>query len=194
MVTDARKDCETTMNILRIASPRHFCGSLVTLALAAALAACGSGADASSNTLAAAPPTRVAQATAAAAPSVAAAPTAASSVAPPAAPSAVFASAASVATASSYSGARWHELPTPGSITPYQEETNRDSVFVAGTQQAVIQLYTAAFLADGWVEATRSTASGSAFFTYTKSGRSVVIAVGPDLGTDSVIVIIDDTL
>jgi hypothetical protein len=182
------------MNIWRIASPRQFYGSLATLVLAAALAACGSGADASGNTLAAAPPTRVAQATAATAPSVAAAPTAASSVAPSAAPSAVFASAASVATASSYSGARWHELPTPGSITPYQEEANRDSIFVAGMQQEVIQLYTAAYLADGWAEASRSTANGSAFFTYTKSGRSVVVAVGPDLGTNSIIVVIDDTL
>ena len=65
---------------------------------------------------------------------------------------------------------------------------------MAGTQQAVIQLYSAAYLADGWGEASRSTASGSAFFIYVKSGRSVVVAVGPDLGTPSVIVVIDDTL
>ncbi|MFN8515697.1 MAG: hypothetical protein U0232_23970 [Thermomicrobiales bacterium] len=169
------------MKIARIASPRQFCGSLATLALAAMLAACGSGASADSNTLVAAPSARAVQTVASAAPSASAAPAAAPS-------------AAAVAPASSYSGARWQGLPTPGAITPHQEEATRYSIFVAGTQQAVIQLYSAAYLADGWGEASRSTASGSAFFIYVKSGRSVVVAVGPDLGTPSVIVVIDDTL
>ena len=169
------------MKIARIASPRQFCGSLATLALAAMLAACGSGASADSNTLVAAPSARAVQTVASAAPSASAAPAAAPS-------------AAAVAPASSYSGARWQGLPTPGAITPHQEGATRYSIFVAGTQQAVIQLYSAAYLADGWGEASRSTASGSAFFIYVKSGRSVVVAVGPDLGTPSVIVVIDDTL
>ena len=169
------------MKIARIASPRQFCGSLATLALAAMLAACGSGASADSNTLVTAPSARAAQTVASAAPSASAAPAAAPS-------------AAAVAPASSYSGARWQGLPTPGAITPHQEGATRYSIFVAGTQQAVIQLYSAAYLADGWGEASRSTASGSAFFIYVKSGRSVVVAVGPDLGTPSVIVVIDDTL
>lgn len=176
------------MNISRIASPRQFGGSLATLALAAILAACGSGASADSNTLVAAPSARAVQAVASAAPSASAAPAAAPASA------AAAPSTAAAAAASSYSGARWQGLPTPGTITPHQEEANRYSIFVAGTQQAVIQLYSAAYLADGWAEASRSTASGSAFFTYVKSGRSVVIAVGPDLGTSSVIVVIDDTL
>ena len=65
---------------------------------------------------------------------------------------------------------------------------------MAGTQRAVIQLYGDAYRADGWVEASRSSANGSEFFTYSKAGRRVVVAVGPDLGSDSVIVVIDDTL
>jgi hypothetical protein len=186
------------MKITRIASPRQVCGTIAMLALAAALAACGSGASADSgNTLAVPTATRTGGANVSAAPS-AAAPSAGSSAAPSAAPSAaasaVFSSAVSVAPSTPYSGVRWQDLPTPGSITPYQEETGRYSIFVAGTQNEVIALYTAAYLSDGWIEASRSTANGSAFFTYTKSGRSVVVAIGPDLGTDSIIVVIDDSL
>jgi hypothetical protein len=96
--------------------------------------------------------------------------------------------------ASTYSGARWKGLPTPGTFKTHQEEANRYSIFVTGTQQAVVKLYDDAYLADGWVQATQNAANGSRFFTYSKAGRSIVVAVGPDLGTDNVIVVIDDTL
>jgi hypothetical protein len=171
--------------------PRMLCGTLATIALAVTLTACGSGASAGNgtNTLAV-PPTKNVAATTSAAPNAPAAVALAS-----AAPSAqAVASIPAAAAASTYSGSRWHGLPTPGTIKLHQEETNRYSIFVAGTQQAVVKLYDDAYLADGWVQATQSTASGSRFFTYSKAGRRVIVAVGPDLGTDSVIVVIDDTL
>jgi hypothetical protein len=111
-------------------------------------------------------------------------PTAAASVAAPSA----------AAPASAYNGARWHGIPTPGTLTPHQDGANRYAAFVAGTQQSAIALYGDAYRADGWAEETRTTSNGSEFFTYRKSSQRFVVAFGPDLGTNQVVVVIEDGL
>ena len=156
----------------------------LSLCFCALLAACGSSTSASNNRIVL-PPTPVA-----------------ASAAPPATitslplPTAGVSTAASSAAAptSAYSGVRWHSIPTPGTLTPHQEGANRYAIFVAGTQQATIALYGDAYRTDGWIEESRTTSNGSEFFTYRKAAQRFVVAFGPDLGTNQIVVVIEDGL
>lgn len=154
--------------------------AIVTLCFCASLVACGTPSGAT--TLATATPVPPTSTPRPVATSAAIPPTPPPTQAPPA------------AATSSYSGARWHDIPTPGTITPHQEEKSRYAVFVAGSQQAVIKAYGDAYAADGWTLERREASFGSEILTYHKGGRRFVVSVGPDIGTGNVVVVIDDTL
>ena len=154
--------------------------AVLTLCLGALLTACGTSADASSVQVVDLPTRTAVSATPA--PSIAALPTATTSAAAAVAPA-----------TSTYSGARWRNVPTPGVITPHQEQGNRYAAFVAGTQQSVADLYNAAYRADGWAEESRATVDAAQLFTYRKGTQRIIVAFGPDLGTNQVVLVIEET-
>lgn len=149
----------------------------LSLCFCALLAACGSSTSASNNRIVL-PPTQVA---------VSAAPSSSITTSP-------LPTVAAAMPASAYSGVRWHSIPTPGTVTPHQEGANRYAIFVTGTQQATIALYDDAYRSDGWTEESRTASNGSEFFTYRKAAQRFVVAFGPDLGTNQVVVVIEDGL
>lgn len=153
--------------------------AILTLSLCAMLTACGTAADASTNRVVSLPARTAVSTTPAPA-----------SIAPSLATATM---AAPAAITSTYSGARWRTVPTPGTITPHQESGSRYSAFVAGTQQAVADLYAEAFRADGWVQESRATIDTSQVFAYRKGTQRFIAAFGPDLGTNQVVLVIEET-